>query len=89
MNSLKKTAPMMSSLDYKERFLAEYWQTKIRYDALHRMLIKHEAGTLQFTPDCPIELLKEQKNLMGNYLRVLEVRAEIEKIELHECQVGE
>ena len=89
MNSLKKTAPMMSSLDYKERFLAEYWQTKNRYDELHRMLIKHEAGTLQFTPDCPIELLKEQKNLMGNYLRVLEVRAEIEKIELHECQVGE
>lgn len=89
MNNIKKTATMMTSTDYKERFIAEYWQTKLRYDALHRMLIKHEAGTLTFTPTCPIELLKEQKNLMGNYLRVLEVRAEIEKIELHECQVGE
>ena len=87
--NMKKTATMMSSTDYKERFVAEYWQTKFRYEALHRMLIKHEAGTLPFTPDCPIDLLKEQKNLMGNYLRVLEVRAEIEKIELHECQVGE
>lgn len=89
MNSLKKTAHMMTSTDYKERFIAEYWQTKLRYDELHRMLIKHEAGTLTFTPTCPIELLKKQKNLMGNYLRVLEVRAEIEKIDLHECQVGE
>lgn len=89
--NMKKTAAMMSSTDYKERFLAEYWQTKNRYDALHRMLIKHEAGTLPFTPTCSIELLKEQKNYMGNYLRVLEVRAEIEKIELYqfECQVGE
>lgn len=87
--NMKKTATMMLSTDYKERFIAEYWQTKVRYDALHRMLIKHEAGTLPFTPDCPIELLKEQKSLMGNYLRVLEVRAEIEKIELHECHVGE
>lgn len=80
--NLKKTAAMMSSTDYKERFIAEYWQTKIRYEALHRMLIKHEAGTLSFTPDCPIDLLKEQKSLMGNYLRVLEIRAEIEKIDL-------
>lgn len=88
---LKKTAAMMSSTDYKERFVAEYWQTKIRYDALHRMLIKHEAGTLTFTPTCSIDLLKEQKGYMGNYLRVLEIRAEIEKIDLmqYDCQVGE
>lgn len=88
---MKKTASLMSSADYKERFIAEYWQTKIRYDSLHRMLIKHEAGTLPFTPTCPIELLKEQKSYMGNYLRTLEIRAEIEKIELDncECQVGE
>ncbi len=88
---MKNTASMMSSTDYKERFIAEYWQTKIRYDSLHRMLIKHEAGTLPFTPTCSIELLKEQKSYMGNYLRILEIRAEIEKIDLDncECQVGE
>lgn len=79
---LKDTIEMMNSKDYKERFKAEYWQTKIRYDKLHKMCIKYEANTLNFEPKCSLELLKEQKSYMGNYLRVLEVRAEIEKIEL-------
>ena len=76
------TIEMMQSADYKERFKAEYWQTKIRYDKLHKMLVKADAGTLEFTPTCPIELLKEQKANMGKYLYCLEVRAQIEGIEL-------
>ena len=48
------------------------------------MCVKYEAGTLSFTPKCPLDLLKEQKAYMGNYLRVLEIRAEIEKIKLPE-----
>lgn len=83
--TMKETATLMLDEDYKKRFVAEYWQTKNRYDALHRMTIKYEAGTLNFTPTCSLELLKEQKSHMGNYLRVLEIRAEIEKINLHEC----
>ena len=79
---LKDTVELMNSDDYVQRFQAEYLQTKIRYDKLHKMLIKHEAGTLDFTPKCSIEVLKEQKAYMGNYLRMLEVRAEIEDIEL-------
>lgn len=79
---LKDTIPMMDKPDYKERFKAEYYQTKIRYEKLHKMCIKYEAGTLNFTPTCSLELLKEQKAHMGNYLRCLEVRAEIEGIEL-------
>ena len=79
---LKDTIPMMDNPDYKERFKAEYYQTKIRYDKLHKMCIKYEAGTLNFTPNCSLELLKEQKSHMGNYLRCLEIRAEIEGIEL-------
>lgn len=79
---LRDTAEMMNSADYKERFKAEYIQTKIRYEKLHRMCIKYEAGTLNFEPACSLELLKEQKAAMGNYLRCLEVRAEIEGIEL-------
>lgn len=80
--TLERTASLMNSADYADRFVAEYWQTKIRYDRLHSMLIKYEAGTLSFTPDCSLELLKEQARHMGNYLHVLEVRAEIEKIDL-------
>lgn len=79
---LKETIKMMTSEDYKERFKAEYMQTKIRYDKLHKMCIKHEAGTLNFTPKCSIDLLKEQKKYMGMYLHSLEVRAEIEGISL-------
>lgn len=79
---LKDTVEFMNSDDYVERFKAEYLQTKIRYDKLHKMLIKYEAGTLNFTPKCSIEILKEQKAYMGNYLRMLEVRAEIEDIDL-------
>jgi hypothetical protein len=73
----------MNSSDYKERFAAEYWQTKIRYDKLHAMTIKYEAGTLDFKPDCSLELLKEQKMYMGNYIRCLEIRAEIEGVQLY------
>lgn len=37
---LKETVELMNSSDYKERFKAEYLQAKIRYDKLHKMLIK-------------------------------------------------
>lgn len=79
---LKDTIELMNSLDYTDRFKAEYYQTKIRYDKIHKMIIMYEANTLGFTPDTPIHLLEEQAKLMGNYLRILEIRAEIEQIEL-------
>lgn len=80
---LKDTIGMMISNDYKERFKAEYWQTKIRYEKLHRMLIKHEANTLDFNPTCGMDILTEQRVIMSHYLHHLEVRAEIEGIDLH------
>lgn len=79
---LKDTVPMMGSEDYKERFKAEYHQTKIRYNKLHKMIVKYEAGTLDFTPTCSLDLLKEQQAAMGRYLYCLEVRAEIEGVAL-------
>ena len=80
--TLKDTVEMMNSNDYKERFRGEYFQAKIRYDKLDAMTVKYEAGTLTFTPKCSLELLKEQKKYMGNYIRCLKIRAEIEGIEL-------
>lgn len=78
--TLKDTISLMSSDDYKIRFIAEYMQLKIRYNNLHKMLIKHEAGTLNFTPTCDISILEDQAYDMNNYLNALEVRAEVEKI---------
>lgn len=79
---LRSTVEMMLSSDYKERFRAEYYQTKIRYEKLHRVTIQYEAGTLPITPVCSLDLLKEQKSAMGAYLHALEVRAEIESVDL-------
>lgn len=79
---LQDTIELMQSKDYKERFKAEYYQTKIRYEKLHNTVVKYEAGTLNFTPSCSLELLKRQASAMGNYLYCLEMRAEIESIEL-------
>ena len=46
------------------------------------MLVKHEAGTLTFTPNCPIDVLNSQIYYMREYLTQLEVRAELEGIDL-------
>ena len=79
---LKNTVDLMLSDNYKDRFRAEYYQTKERYQRLHLMIIKYEDGTLDFQPDCPLELLKRQAKAMGEYLYVLEMRAQLEEIDL-------
>lgn len=73
---------LMCSEDYKDRFKAEYLQLKMRYNKLHNMVVKYEANKLEFKPSCNIELLKKQKAAMGNYLYCLEVRAQVEGIDL-------
>lgn len=68
--------------DWKNRVIEEYWQLKGRYDRLHAMIVKYEAGTLDFTPNCPLCLLRAQADAMRKYLDILEVRGKIEKINL-------
>ncbi len=80
---LKDTIELMTSDKHRDRFLAEYWQTKIRYDKLHKMCVKYEAETLEFAPVCPLEILNRQAAHMGRYLKLLEIRAEIEGINLN------
>ncbi len=70
--------------EYKIRMADEYRQTKNRYNKLHDIIVKYEAGTLEFRLNCPIEILKKQANAMGQYLFILEVRAEIEQVVLTE-----
>lgn len=90
---LKDTAKMMCSEDYKERFKAEYHQTKLRYEKLKKFNDTIEAAertrcypnikpVVEPTHDCPIELLRQQQHAMGEYLHTLELRAIIENIEL-------
>lgn len=69
-------------MDYKERMKNEYIELKDKYEKLHRMLVKYDAGKLDFTPSCPVQLLRDQAATMGKYLYILEVRAQIEGVEL-------
>lgn len=79
---LRDTIEMMNSPDYKERFKAEFFQTKIRYSKLFDMLVKYKAGKLNFKPLCSYDLLFEQAQMMGRYILLLKARAEIEGIDL-------
>lgn len=99
--SLKDTVELMNSKDYKERFIAEYLQTKIRYEKLKKFNTKIEAArelniSADTNPDrslprekyeepihdCSARILREQQSFMGEYLHILEVRAEMEGITL-------
>lgn len=82
MNNLKDTIDLMLSNDYGDRFVAEYQQTKIRYEKLNAMLEKYYAGKLEFEPDSPVWLLKQQRDTMRAYLNILETRSEKERISL-------
>lgn len=58
--------------------IAELWETYLRRACVD------EAGVLEFTPNCSIDLLKRQKRHMGEYLHDLEIRAEIEGVNLYD-----
>lgn len=69
--------------DYKLRMINEYKNLEEKYNKLHKMLVKYDAGKLDFTPTCPIDLLRKQASFMGQYLYILETRAVIEGIDLN------
>lgn len=85
---LKDTIEMMSSADYKERFKAEYYQLKVRYDKLHNFINKIKACSyVEYQGkmpnfDCPLDILENQLYVMKEYLDVLQQRAFMENIEL-------
>lgn len=89
-NELEATVPLMLNDDYKARFVAEYRQTKYRYERLKAFCNRIEAAVMvperydveEPKHDCPLALLRDQQRAMGEYLHALEIRAVIEQIEL-------
>ena len=77
---LVDTIDLMTSDDYKDRFMAEYYQVKIRYKKLKSILDKYEDGTLDFELSWSISLLMIQREIMEDYLNVLQDRAIVENI---------
>ena len=83
---LYHTIDLMASTDYRNRFIGEYWQTKIRYEKLSTFIRKIEVTNLTGAEppkhDCPLELLEDQKYYMECYLDILEKRAIVENIDV-------
>lgn len=87
---LKDTVELMTSTDYKERFMAEYSQLVIRIKKLEKFinLIKapdHCAVEGRFNVpkhDCSVYLLSEQLEVMERYAKILRLRAVIENVDL-------
>ena len=77
---LEETIELMQSPNYKDRFAAEYYQNKIRYDKLAVMVANWD--NLKFTPTCPKSTYLLQLEFMEKYIAVLELRAIAEGIVL-------
>lgn len=91
---LEHLVELMESENYRDRFVAEYIQTKQRYEKLKSFNTKIEAavrtsgldnGVDEPLHDCPAGLLREQQAAMGEYLHLLEVRAVIVDIDLEDA----
>ena len=80
IESLKETSNLMASTNYKDRFIAEYYQVKIRAEKLECILETWD--NLKFEPNCPKSILREQLATMKKYLQIMESRAVYEEIDL-------
>lgn len=79
---LKDTIELMTSEDWKDRFVAEYLQTKIRYEKLHRLIVRREVGKCDFITPISLDSWTCQAHHMGNYLHELEKQAVLHGIDL-------
>lgn len=74
--------------DWKERLKAEYAQTKERYEKLKAWNNKQEvqrhlsSRTIRVEDEFNNDLCRNQQRAMGEYLHILELRAETYGIEL-------
>lgn len=82
---LKDTISLMLSDKFEDRFKAEYWQTKIRYNKLHKWLVDCDAGNKPepaYYDSEYVAMMRDQASKMGQYLYSMEVRASHLGIEL-------
>lgn len=75
--TLADTIPMMTSNDYRERFKAEYFQTKIRSSKLQVLIEERNI-------DSAVIVLERQLASMMDYLSILALRAQFEGISLED-----
>lgn len=79
MRDLKDTINFMTSNDYKDRLIAEYWKLKIRHQKL-QVAIARKSQRLDRNTKTPIDALQAQAHVMERYLNLLRLRAREEGI---------
>ena len=73
---------------YQFRFLREYNELIEKYGKLLKLLRAADMGELDFKLNCPIELLKEQADIMKKYIDVMLARDKYEKVGLTHYNFG-
>ena len=68
---------------YQVRYMKEYDDLCTRYMKLNSIISKYDKGTLDFELNCPIEVLREQAEIMFKYIEILWLRSEYEKVDLN------
>lgn len=68
--------------DYKKRIIIEYSDLYERTKKLELTLQKYDMGMLEFDLSCPVSVLRAQHHIMLSYLHILELRSDIENIEI-------
>lgn len=79
---LKDTIELMTSGDYKARFIAEYEQAVIRIKKLMDFIEAIESGKVSVMYEDQKLLLGAQYGYMVGYIRVMQDRADEEDIDL-------
>ena len=82
MTDLKETIELMTSADHRDRFLAEYWQTKIRIGKLDAMLEKYDRGELDTNSALREKMLASEVKLREAYSELEKLRAQMEVVRL-------
>lgn len=80
ISNLTETSDLMNSMDYKDRFKAEFYQLNIRIGKLVEMV--NNWDNLTFVPTCSKFTYRLQLMAMKAYRYILKKRAIAENIEL-------
>lgn len=70
--------------DWVDRMREEYWTLRGRADRLEDLIDRYVSGELDFTPTCPVSLLRAQLEAMRSYQSILRYRFQLEGISLNE-----
>ena len=88
LKTLSDTVFLMESAEYKNRFVGEYLQLRIRIDKLNKFLAEYRVkmATGESIPyKCTYNMLEDQLCAMEQYRQSLEERAIVEDIDVWSC----